>query len=327
MFKQLAAGLLSCTAAVASAASFAQTPAPMDGLSAFLEAVQDGAVRSPRRYGVQMPEIVSRNGQRRVAPALDVVAGRLDAESCLYQFRLELQWSGEAISEEDAQVGGRSLIQKAPCSTLVQEVVAVATYELSALRRRLHDGGRFALNREREQIIAAARRMPLQQNDPRAALAAVTVDSRVNLRVSPSLKAPVLSKLAPASLVQVTPTASADWYQLQGGPGYLHVSALQSLQPAQLLELPAPVPAAAEDFVAAEVGSAHLSVRDSPSLNGRVIGRLKPGAHLRLQPAPAAGWFELDDGSGFVPEAGLQRVLKSDALVVSGLAVGVPAGP
>jgi hypothetical protein len=282
-------------------------------LGEFVDAVREGALRQPQRHSVALPEIVSRSGNRRVAPSLDIVAGRLDADQCLYQLRLELHWSGRALHDDDAAEGGRSLIQQAPCATLTQEVLAVAVYEVSALNRRLREGGRAAVNKERDQVIAAARRLPVVPDADAALLAAVTVDSRVNLRVSPSLKAPVLAKLAPASLVHVVPTANRDWYLLHGRPGYLHASALQSVEPAGAAPPPEPVTAALDSFVAAEVGNAHLAVRESPSLVGRVVGRLRPGTALRLAPTEEGGWFELEDGSGYVHESGLLRSIKTAA--------------
>ncbi|MFP5307266.1 MAG: SH3 domain-containing protein, partial [Gammaproteobacteria bacterium] len=240
MTRMLAAGPWLCAMVIVSAAQ-AASPVRMDGLLAFAETIPAGEARAPRRYFEQLPAITSRNGKRTVEPTLDLTAGRLDAHDCLYQLRLELRWSGTAAHEDDAEVSGRSLIQKAPCATLAQEIVAVAVYEISALERRLRDGGRFASNSERELVIAAARRAPLANAGAQTLLAAVTVDSRVNLRVSPSLKAPVLAKLVPASLVHVVATASPDWYQLQGQPGYVHASALQSVHPAEILAPPEPL--------------------------------------------------------------------------------------
>ncbi len=313
----LAVTLLSA-AMGAMAAPVADTTSFAEELGQFLDVVRRGELREPQRYTVTLPKIVSRSGNRRVAPSLDVVAGRLDADQCLYQLRLELHWTGRALHDDDAAVGGRSLIQQAPCATLTQEVLAVAGYEVSALTRRLREGGRAAVNQERDQIIAAARRLPVAPDDHAALLAAVTIDSRVNLRISPSLRAPVLAKLAPASLIHVMPTAIRDWYVLQGQPGYLHASALQSLEPATETTLPQPVSATLENFVAAEVGSAHLVVRESPSLAGRVVGRLRPGSALRLAPADEDGWFELEDGSGYVHESGLLRAIKTAARFEAG---------
>jgi hypothetical protein len=308
----LAAALLIAATGV-FAGPAAETSSFTDELGQFVDAVRSGELREPQRHSVVLPEIVSRSGNRRVAPSLDVVAGRLDAEHCLYQLRLELHWSGRALHDDDAAVGGRSLIQQAPCATLTQEVLAVAAYEVSALNRRLREGGRAAVNQERDQIIAAARRLPTVPDAGATLFAAVTVDSRVNLRMSPSLKAPVLAKLAPASMLHVVPTANRDWFLLQGRPGYLHVSALQSVEPAAAAPPPEPVTAALDSFVAAEVGNAHLAVRESPSLAGRVVGRLRPGAPLRLAPAEESGWFELEDGSGYVHESGLLRAIKTAA--------------
>jgi hypothetical protein len=300
-------------AAAGSAAALAAEPSFTHELGQFVDAVRLGELRQPQRHSVALAEIVSRSGNRRVAPSLDVVAGRLDNDHCLYQLRLELHWSGRALHDDDAAEGGRSLIQQAPCATLTQEVLAVAVYEVSALTRRLREGGRAAVNQERDQIIAAARRLPLMPEADATLLAAVTVDSRVNLRTSPSLKAPVLAKLAPASLVHVVPTASRDWYLLHGRPGYLHASALQSVEPAAAAAPPEPVTATFDSFVAAEVGSAHLAVRESPSLTGRVVGRLRPGTALRLAPVDESGWLELEDGSGYVHESGLLRAIKTAA--------------
>lgn len=306
----LAAGLLSAAAAAAQAAP----PQPLEGLAAFLESVQNSAPRLPQRYGAQLPRIESGDGRRSVAPTLDLVAGRLDADHCLYQLRLELHWSGSSPDDDDDRVGGRSLIQKAPCATLVQEVVAVAQYELSALQRRLQGAGRLALNRERDQVIAAVRRAPAPA--AQGLYVAVTVDDRVNVRVSPSLKAPVLSKLSPASVVEVAPTASADWYRLPSSSGYVHASALRTLEPAPAL---APPQAPAAAVVEAVVGSAHLPVHQEPSPRSRVVARLKPRSAVRLLPTPVPGWLELDDGAGFVPEAGVQR--GAPVLVSGGAAV------
>lgn len=282
-------------------------------LGQFVDAVRMGELRQPQRYSAVLPEIISRSGKRRVEPSLDVIAGRLDADQCLYQLRLELHWSGRRLHDDDAAEGGRSLIQQAPCATLTQEVLAVAAYEVSALNRRLLEGGRAARNEERDQIITAARRLPVVPEAGATLLAAITVDSRVNLRVSPSLRAPVLAKLAPASLVHVVPTAKRDWYLLHGQPGYLHASALKSVESASAAPPPEPVIADLDSFVAAEVGNAHVAVRETPSLAGRVVGRLRPGTTLRLAPADENGWYELEDGSGYVHESGLLRSIKTVA--------------
>lgn len=308
MFRPLAIGALLAAAAVASPAS-AEVSAFADELGAFLDDVRAGELRTPQRYTVQLPLISSRDQRRAVLPELDVVAGRLDERTCLYQLRLGLEWSGKRMDKDDAAVGGRSLIQQAPCATLSNEVVAVAVYEISALERRLQQGGRFAMNRERDTIIAAARRMPVQEH-PSQALTAVTVDSRVNLRMSPSLRSPVLAKLAPASVVQVAPTASAEWFMLQGQPGYLHASALRSIESAGAAA-PAPIAVAAAAFISAQVGSSHISVREQPSLNGRVLSRLKPGTPVQLVEAAETGWFELAQGEGFVHESGIVRAVKA----------------
>lgn len=310
MFRALAIAALLAASALAPTAS-AEVSAFADELGAFLDDVRGGDLRTPQRYTVQLPLISSRDQRRAVAPELDVVAGRLDERTCLYQLRLGLEWSGKRVDKDDAAVGGRSLIQQAPCATLSNEVVAVAVYEISALERRLQQGGRFAMNRERDKIIAAARRMPVQEHSSQESLTAVTIDSRVNLRMSPSLRAPVLAKLAPASVVQVAPTASADWFMLQGQPGYLHASALSSVESTEAAAPPAPVAVAAAAFIRAQVGSSHISVREQPSLNGRVLSRLKPGTAVQLVETAEAGWFELAPGQGFVHESGIVRAVRA----------------
>lgn len=198
-------------------------------LSAFLKTITDGAQLSTEQYAAQLESIRSRDGQRAVVPTLNILAGRIDAESCLYQLRLDLRWTRGTDADE---TGGRSLIQKAPCASLADEVVAVANYEVAALHRRLQDGGRFAINREREQVIAAARRRGAETaRGPYESFPAVTIGSRVNLRASPSLKAPVLAKLAPASVIELVRTDDSDWFLVRGQPGYVHASALESLHP------------------------------------------------------------------------------------------------
>ncbi|PXV66593.1 SH3 domain-containing protein [Sinimarinibacterium flocculans] len=323
MLKHLASGAL-LAAAVAGSSASAEVSAFADGLGAFLDDVRHGELRTPQRYTTQLPLITSRDKRRAVAPELDVVAGRLDARTCLYQLRLGLEWSGKALDEDDAAVGGRTLIQQAPCATLVNEVVAVAIYEISTLERRLHQGGRFAMNRERDKIIAAARRMPDSDVPVQAVLTAVTIDGRVNLRMAPSLKAPVMAKLAPASVIQVAPTASGDWFALHGQPGFVHASALQSVEHADEAGTPAPVTVAAASFIQATVGSAHLAVRERPSINGRVVARLKPGTAVQLVETAEQGWFELAQGDGFVHESGLVQALKAAYRGGSGGGVRLP---
>lgn len=205
--------------------------AATDELSAFLKTIAEGAQLTTREYSSPLEPIHSRSGKRAVVPTLNVLAGRLDVESCLYQLRLDLRWTRGGATG-DAEVGGRSLIQKAPCATLTDEVVAVANYEVAALNRRLNEGGRFALNKEREQVIAAARRLGSGARRGAAeSFPAVTIGSRVNLRASPSLKAPVLAKLAPASVLELVRTDVADWFLVRGQPGYVHASALESIHP------------------------------------------------------------------------------------------------
>lgn len=309
MFKTLAVGALIAVAAASPGVS-AETPAYAEDLSVFLGVVRAGELRSPQRYSTRLQTITSRDGRRTVAPTLDVVAGRLDERNCVYQLRMALEWSGRALAHDDAAEGGRSLIQQAPCATLTQEVVAVAIYEVSTLERRLREGGRFAVNRDRDQIIAAARRTPVADFAADTMLAAVTIDSRVNLRGSPSLRAPVLAKLAPASLVQLAPTNHREWFAVRGRAGYVHISALQSIQESDAYA-PDPLATEAEAFVTAEIGTVHVSVRESPTISGRVVGRLKPGTKLRLATTDAQGWFELADGVGFIHESGLTRVMKA----------------
>lgn len=300
----ISAGALPC--AQAETASFAQD------LTSFLERIPDAPQRLPRSFKTDLPSISSSNGKRTVSPVLELVAGRLDSHTCLYQLRLHLRWSGAAIDEEDAAEGGRSILQKTACDSLVQEATAVAQYEVSALQRKLQQGGRFASNNERDQIIAATRHAPVESvRTLGSQLDAVTIASRVNLRATPSLKSPVISKLAAASLIQVVKTTKDDWYQLQGRPGYIHSSALAAIHEASLS---APPPAQIEDLagqlVVATV-SGRVMVREQPDKTAKVLKRLQPGTQLRLLPADTSGWFELDDGSGFVADEGLVRALKT----------------
>jgi len=281
-------------------------------LSSFLERIPTAPQRSPRSFKVDLPSITSSNGKRTVAPALELVAGRLDSHTCLYQLRVQLRWSGKAMDEEDAAEGGRSVLQKTACSALTQEATAVAVYEVSALQRRLQEGGRFASNRERDLVIAAARHAPGAVQTSGSLLDAVTIASRVNLRSMPSLKSPVLSKLAAASLIQVVKTGKDEWYQLQGRPGFIHASALASVHASSF---DAPPPARADEveaeLILATVSGVRVTVREQPEKTAKVLKRLRPGTQLRLLPADVAGWFELDDGSGFVPDEGLLRTLKT----------------
>lgn len=199
-------------------------------LVAFLKTIVAGAQLTTQQYSIDLDPIRSSNGKRAVVPTLNLVAGRMDAESCLYQLRLDLRWTQNADADA-AETGGRSLIQKAPCNTLTDEVQAVVRYEVAALNRRLNEGGRFAINKEREQVIAAARRLgDLPQSGVQESFPAVTIGSRVNLRASPSLKAPVLAKLAPDSHVELLRTDDADWFRVRGQSGYVHASALASMR-------------------------------------------------------------------------------------------------
>ncbi|HEY1077228.1 MAG TPA: SH3 domain-containing protein [Fontimonas sp.] len=316
----LAAGAMSC--AYAEQAAFAQD------LTSFLERIPDAPQRLPRSFKTDLPSISSSNGKRIVSPALELVAGRLDSHTCLYQLRLHLRWSGAAIDEEDAAEGGRSVLQKTACASLVQEATAVAIYEVSALQRKLQQGGRFASNNERDQIIAAARHAPVESVQVLGnQLDAVTIASRVNLRATPSLKSPVLSKLAAASLIQVVKTTKDEWYQLQGRPGYIHASALASVHEASLS---APPPAQIEDVASQRVlatVSGRVMVREQPEKTAKVLKRLQPGTQLRLLPTDVAGWFELDDGSGFVADEGLVRALKTGTTAAAVSARGARSAP
>ncbi len=299
-------------------AAHAETTAFAQELSSFLERVPAAPQRSPRSFKVDLPSITSSNGKRTVSPALELMAGRLDSHTCLYQLRVHLRWSGAVINEDDAAEGGRSVLQKTACSALTQEATAVAVYEVSALQRRLQEGGRFASNKERDLVIAAARHAPEAVQTSGSQLDAVTIASRVNLRSMPSLKSPVLSKLAAASLIQVVKTTKDDWYQLQGRPGYIHASALASVHAPSL---DAPPPAQIDEvetqLVLATVSGARVTVREQPEKTAKVLKRLRPGTQLRLLPAEVAGWFELDDGSGFVPDEGLLRTLKTGTSAVA----------
>lgn len=295
-------------AAHANPASYAEE------LAQFLEQIPKAPLRAPRDFRVELPSITSSNGKRTVAPVLELVAGRLDSHTCLYQLRLNQRWSGKTLSDEDEAEGGRSVLQKTACAALAQEATAVAVYEVSALQRRLQQGGRFASNKERDQVIAAARKgAPELVQVSGDQLDAVTVDSRVNLRVAPSLTSPVLSKLAAASMIQVVRTSKTDWYQLQGRPGYIHASALASVHTASI---DAPPPAQIDDVAAQRVYatvSGRVMLREQPDRAARVLKNLRPGTKLSLLPADVAGWFELDDGSGFVADEGLVRAVKTGA--------------
>ncbi|MDP9139818.1 MAG: SH3 domain-containing protein [Pseudomonadota bacterium] len=297
-------------------------------LSSFLERIPTAPQRSPRSFKVDLPSITSSNGKRTVAPALELVAGRLDSHTCLYQLRVQLRWSGKAMDEEDAAEGGRSVLQKTACSALTQEATAVAVYEVSALQRRLQEGGRFASNKERDLVIAAARHAPGAVQTSGSQLDAVTIASRVNLRSMPSLKSPVLSKLGAASLIQVIKTSKDEWYQLQGRPGYIHASALASVH---VPSLDAPPPAQIDEIetqlVLATVSGVRVTVREQPEKTAKVLKRLRPGTPLRLLPADVAGWFELDDGSGFVPDEGLMRTLKTGTSAAAGGGRGARSSP
>lgn len=310
MIKALAVGLLG--ALCVPTAAYATTTALTGELGAFLRTISDGAELAPRQYAAQLNEIRSRSGRRTVVPTLNVSAGRLDADSCLYQLRIDLRWTiGGA--DGDPELGGRSLIQKAPCATLADEVVAVALYEISALRRRLQDGGRFATNQERDQVIASARRAAQPPDDSADAMTAVTIAGRVNLRASPSLAAPVLAKLAPASVIQVATTPDPDWYQMRGQPGFVHASALRSVHPLVPAEPAEELDAQVfeDGGFTAEVGAARLIVRDQPSSRGRMVSQLRPGTRLRLVATDQPGWYALVGGAGYVAASGLQRIVRA----------------
>ncbi len=312
---KVAAGLLSCAAMLSGVAWAQEAPMPPDGLVAFLESVRTGPMRVPQGFGVDLPAVSTSGGGRRVEPSLDVVAGRVSADQCVYQMRIELRWSGSAVKQGAEDTGGRSVLQRAPCETLTREVLAIASYEHSALVRRLQDGGRLASNQEREQIVQAVRNQPPLQIDVPPLLAARTIDSRVNLRVAPSLRAPVLAKVAARSDVRLLPTASQDWFQLDGQPGYLHASAITGLKRLAPAVQKAPRPPAAD--VVAVVGSAYLPLRSAPAYSGFVVGRLKPGTSLELEAINTPGWFKLRDGSGYVPEAGLEQLSRPGRLAGS----------
>ncbi|MEQ1439155.1 SH3 domain-containing protein [Fontimonas sp. SYSU GA230001] len=228
--KALTTGMLVC--ALLAPATLCANPAQQirGELGAFLKTITDGAQLTTRQYASPLEPVRSHDGRRAVEPTLSIVAGRMDAQSCLYQLRIDLHWlRGTAANEADS--GGRTLIQKAPCATLTDEVLAVVDYEVAALNRRLNDSGRFAINKEREQVIAAARRQGGGSRGEADYFPAMTVASRVNLRASPSLKAPVLAKLAPASVVELARTDEADWFLVRGRSGYVHASALEASYP------------------------------------------------------------------------------------------------
>ncbi|SFF22896.1 SH3 domain-containing protein [Fontimonas thermophila] len=293
MYKALAAGLLSGAAAAALAAP---SP-PLDALATFLRGVQGGMPLQVQRYTAQLPRIGRDDGTRSVTPTLELVAGRLDAEYCLYQLRLQLRWSGR-LPEDKSRVGGRSLIQKAPCATLPEEVLALVQYELSALQQRVQGSGRLALRHERDQVIATVR----HAGPPDAhTYAAVTVDDRVNVRASPERTAPVLATLPPGTQVRVVPAQAEGWYRLLDVPGHVHASTLRLVEPAPTVASP---PQAIAEAV---VGRAPLLVHAAPARGSRVVGRLAPGTAVRLRSAPVSGWFALEEGTGFVPEAGVRR--------------------
>lgn len=304
MGKRLAAGLLA--GLVVAGEAVAAPALSAEGLRTFLQAVVNGEPRSPRHYAQELDPLPHRSGKGSILPTLTVVAGKLGDNRCVYQFRIETWALGDAAADavSSEPTGGRSTVKQAPCDALVQEVVAVAEYEVGALEGRVTRGAPRANNRERDAVVAAVRDA-LDERPPADAPAFVgqTLASRVNLRASPSLQAPVRATLAPSTTLELLATARADWYASRDGNGFVHRTALQSLRPlTQTVSAPVGKPAVT---VVARVGTAHVLVRDQPSISGRVITRLSPGSEVRLQGDIAQGWVRLADESGYIPARAL----------------------
>ena len=304
MWKQLAAGLMACLAGVASAGA---APAlATDGLQTFLRAVVAGEPRSPRHYAQELAPLPHRSGKGSVLPTLTVVAGKLGENRCVYQFRLETWALNDASADPTVSepTGGRSTVKQAPCDSLVQEVLAVAEYEVGALAGRVVRGAPRANNNERDAVVAAVRDAAEDQPAADAPVyVALTLPSRVNLRAKPSLQAPVRATLAPSTRMELLATSRADWYAVRDGGGYLHRKALHTLTPLLSAE--------AQSVVVAQIGKAYVPVRDQPSIKGRVVARLSPGAEVQLDAQASGGWSRLANNSGYIPT----RALAAPAIV------------
>lgn len=303
MWTRLAAGLMACTTGVAWAGT--EIPAmPMDGLRAFMRAVVEGEARSPRHFAQELALLRHRNGRDAVLPTLTVIAGKLGDGRCVYQLRVET-WTLDGQRADDARAdrqstGGRSTLKQSACDTLVEEVLAVAEYELGSLQRRVVHGEARASNQGRDAVVAAVREGASRLPPPDApVVVAQTLPSRVNLRAAPSLTAPVRMTLPPSTRLELVQTAQSDWYALRDGRGFVHARGLQSH--------PAEASSHAEPILRARLRAAYVTVREAPSLRARVLARLKPGAEVRVLVQPQDGWHRLADQPGYIPIAALEK--------------------
>ena len=315
MWLRLAAGLMACTTGVAWAGT--EIPAmPKDGLRAFMRAVVEGEARSPRHFAQELALLRHRNGRDSVLPTLTVIAGKLGDGRCVYQLRVE-SWTLDGQRADDAHVdrqstGGRSTLKQSSCDTLVEEVLAVAEYEVGSLQRRVVHGAARASNQGRDAVVAAVRDSASQLPPSDApVMVAQTLPSRVNLRAAPSLTAPVRTTLPPSTRLEVVQTAQSDWYALRDGRGFVHARGLR-LHAAG---------ASAEPVLRARLRAAYVPVREEPSLRARVLARLKPSAEVRVVAQPQDGWHRLADQPGYIPVAALAAPADSTMSVA-----GAPAG-
>lgn len=320
MRKQLAAGLLACTTGAAWA-GVDRAAVPVSDLRAFLNGVVAGETRSPQHYARELAALPHRNGRETVLPTLTVIAGKLGDGRCVYQLRVE-SWmldpsqDGGPSEPRGEPTGGRSTLKQTACDALVQEVLAVADYEVGSLQRRVVQGAARANNHGRDAVVAAVR---AQAAEPALAadttlLQARTLASRVNLRAAPALDAPVRSVLAPSTLLELQRTTHRDWYALRDGRGFIHVRALQST----------PVAATSTQTVLrARLRDAYVAVREGPSLNARVLSRLKPNADVRLLADAQDGWHRLADQPGFIPATALASGARGGIAVVAGAGTGL----
>lgn len=193
-----------------------------DSLNAELRAFQGRVIAMPlrrvRSFTAQLPALPHLRDSG-VAPKLELIAGRVDDQHCVYQLRLH--WPGATV-DEDARHGRLTLRQTA-CEQMAKEVSDVVLLGVAMPRR---DPVVARVPRP-SQVVAA----PQPDGSAAAPVSVTTIAIRTSLRERPAGDATVLAKLPPSSMIVVAPTDNPDWYRLHGQPVFIHATSIVRAKP------------------------------------------------------------------------------------------------
>lgn len=193
-------------------------------LHAFQAQVIATPVRTVRSFEAALPEHQSSRKSGDSGFHLELIAGRFDSHSCLYQLRLH--WPGTSTVGGDLRVS--SVLRRVDCRAMADEISDSALFEVAAQRRRGH-----AVAVKQESVPAVVASKPtlklaagLAPEPEPMPVTATTIAIHTRLRERPASDAPVRAMLPPESTIVVVPTADASWYRLHGQAAFIQASSI-----------------------------------------------------------------------------------------------------